>query len=254
MLRKSRTAFSRGVSALALAVVVVASAVPAPQADAQTVYCTNCSSRVTQLLQHAQTARQITLQVDQLRMQLATYDQMARDVVNLPDTVMSGIVQDIGRVHSAIEQGRALAYTVKNLDDQIASRYGSLDTYMRTDMSDGQMQSKYAQWDAERADGVKATYRALGLQAEGMVDEQAFMDRLRQRSRTAQGQREVATVGHELALEGIAQMQRLRQLIMLQVGQQAQDSQLRQDLEAVSAARDQQFNTLPNGSYNAKTY
>ncbi|WP_338578701.1 P-type conjugative transfer protein TrbJ (plasmid) [Brevundimonas olei] len=245
----------KAVTSLAIIAAVSGVAMPAPQADAQAIYCTNCSSRVTQLLQHAQQARQITMQVQQLQMEVARYEQMARDVVNLPETMMSGVIQDISKIHATIEQGRALAYTVKNLDQEFASRYGSLDRYRNSGFNAGQLAGKYEQWDAETTDGLKGVYRTLGLQAQGMVDEQEFMNRLRQRSQSAQGQREVATVGHELALEGIAQMQRLRQLLMVQMQQEAQATQLQQDQAAVSAAlSDRFFGAELDNSYKAKTY
>ncbi|KIC55878.1 hypothetical protein RM53_14245 [Brevundimonas nasdae] len=61
-------------------------------------------------------------------------------------------------------------------------------------------------------------------------------------------------VGNELAAESVAQMQRLRQLLMTQTQLQAQQMQLEADRNAVGDARARQFFSRGESTYSGSTY
>lgn len=242
----------------ASAVALIATGVTgAPSvATAQTVYCTNCSDRFTQLKQQADQALQLARQAEQLQTQLRQYEQMLQDGLGLPEQLFGDVARDIAAVNQTFEQARGLAYTAANLDQEFARRYGSFDTYNQSGMGAADLQNKYRQWNAESSDAVLQTMRALGIQSQGMASEQELLRRLQSQARSSQGHQQTLQVGNELAAENVAQMQRLRQLLMMQVQLQAQAMQIEADRDAVSAARNREFfGTSPSEpTYTGETY
>lgn len=243
-------------SALAAAVAVAALCqISTPNvAQAQTVYCTNCASQWTQVLQQAQQAQQLTNQISQLATQVQQYQQMLKDGLALPDQVFGQAMRDIGQINNLIEQSKGLAYTAANLDEQFKQRYGNLDSYMQSGMSQQQLQQKYRQWSDETNSTAQTAMRALGAHASSMQNDQAFLQRMQSRAGSAQGQMQAISVGNELAIEGLAQMQKLQQLVMMQVQMQAQVMQTEEDRRAVNEASARTFFGSYNPQYTGNTY
>lgn len=240
----------------AAAAVLASGAIVPTQADAQTVYCTNCSDRLTQLKQQADQALQLARQAEQLQTQLRSYEQQVRDGLSLPQHLFGDVARDIAAVNQVFQQAKGLAYTASNLDEIFAQRYGSFDSYKQAGVGAAQLQDKYRQWNAESSSTVLQTMRALGVQSQGMASEQDLLRQLQSQARSAQGHQQTLAVGNELAAENVAQMQRLRQLLMLQVQLQAQALQIEADREAVSAARNREFfgTTGTPPTYTGETY
>lgn len=248
----------RKVLLAASAVACLASGVAAvpTTAAAQTVYCTNCSDRFTQLKQQADQALQLARQAEQLQTQIRAYEQQMRDGLALPEHLFGDVARDIAAVNQVFQQAQGLAYTAANLDQEFAQRYGSFDSYNQAGVGAAQLQDKYRQWNAESSDAVLQTMRALGVQSQGMAGEQELLRRLQMQARSAQGHQQTLAVGNELAAENVAQMQRLRQLLMMQVQLQAQAMQIEADRDAVSAARNREFfgTTGAPPAYTGETY
>lgn len=240
--------------AVALATVAVPAIGVVSPASAQAVYCSNCATQWTQLAQQADQARQLLNQVQQLSVQMDSYRQMMKDGLELPSAVFGDVARDLASINNVIESAQGLAYTASNLDEQFAQRYGSFEGYRQAGVSDAQLQNKYRQWSEESNSSVLTTMRALGVQSASMNSEAALLRQLQARAGNAQGQMQAVQVGNELAAEGIAQMQRLRQLLMLQTQLQAQAMQVDADRDAVGAARARAFFAGSNPAYTGRTY
>ena len=223
-------------------------------ATAQTVYCTNCSDRFTQIKQQADQALQLARQAEQLQVQLRSYEQMMQDGLALPDRMFGDVARDIASINNLMEQAQGLAYTATNLDQEFARRYGSFDSYRQGGVSDSQLQDKYRQWSQEANSSVLTAMRSLGVQSQQMNSEAALLRQLQSRAGSARGQMEAIQVGNELAAESIAQTQKLRQLLMAQTQLQAQQMQIEADRNAVGEARARQFFTGAQPTYSGNTY
>lgn len=230
------------------------SAIAPATATAQTVYCTNCASQLTQLKQQADSALSLVRQAEQLSTQLKQYEQALQDGLALPDQMFGDVARDLASINRLVEQGQGLAYTAANLDQAFAQRYGSFDSYSQSGVSNAQLQDKYRQWSQESNSSVLTALRSLGVQAQGMDAEAAMLRQLQARAGNARGQMQAVQVGNELAAESIAQMQRLRQLIMTQTSLQAQQMQIEADRNAVGDARSRAFFTPPPADYTGNTY
>jgi P-type conjugative transfer protein TrbJ len=250
MQRKSLLAAAVAVGVIFGAVGVVS---PTP-ATAQTVYCTNCASQWTQLKQQADQALQLVRQAEQLQVQMQSYEQMMKDGLELPSSLFGDVARDLSAINGVMERAQGLAYTASNLDEQFAQRYGSFEGYRQSGVSDAQLQDKYRQWSQESRSSVLTTMQALGAQSRDMSNEAAMLRQLQTRAGNAQGQMQAISVGNELAAESIAQMQRLRQLVMMQTQLQAQAMQLDADRDAIGAARAAEFFRSSGPDYAGNTY
>ncbi|WP_052247814.1 MULTISPECIES: P-type conjugative transfer protein TrbJ [Brevundimonas] len=240
------------VAAVSLTLTGVGSAPSA--AVAQAVYCTNCASQVTQLKQQADQALSLLRQAEQLSTQLKQYEQALQDGLALPDQMFGDVARDLASINNLMDQAQGLAYTASNLDQAFADRYGSFESYRQNGVSDEQLQAKYRQWSDESNSSILTAMRALGLQSQGMDSEAAMLRQLQSRAGSARGQMQAIQVGNELAAESVAQMQRLRQLLMTQTQLQAQQMQLEADRNAVGDARARQFFSRGESTYSGSTY
>lgn len=229
-------------------------AAPTPATAQMAVVCGNCSNMFTQLLQQAAQAEQLVQQIEQLRVQVQSYDQMMKDGRELSSDMFGDVARDLTAINRLVEQGQGLAYTASNLDALFEQRYGSFEGYREAGVSDAQLRDKYSQWSSDSRSSVLTTLRALGVQASDMDSEAALLRQLTRRAGSAEGQMQAIQVGNEMAAESIAQMQRLRQLIMLQTQLQAQAMQLDADRDAVGAARAAEFFRSSGPTYAGNTY
>ena len=107
-------------------------------------------------------------------------------------------------------------------------------------------------WSATNRDTIGGTLKAAGLTAEQFSTEEATMSQLRSMSESADGQMRALQVGHDIAAQQVAQMQKLRGLVsqqMTMMGTWLQTEQTDKDL--AQARREKFFNadvtTIPSG-------
>lgn len=238
---------------LALGVTAGAAVIPTA-ASAQTVYCTNCASQLTQLKQQADQALQLVRQAEQLQTQISSYQNMLQNTARLPEHIFGDAMRDINQLKSIYDQAKGLVYTASNLDEQFAARYGNFDSYKQAGISDARLQEKYRQWSNESNDSVLTTMRGLGLHERQLRDDAATLQRLQQHASSADGQMQALSAGNEYAAFTAGQMQRLHQLVMMQVNMQASALQIEADRNAVGAARAREFFSGSTPTYSGNTY
>src|SRR3954449_13245803 len=76
------------------------------------------STEITQLLNHAQLVMGYLRQGEQLVNELNMYSDMVRNVKNIPSQVFGPIQADLDSLARIVQGGRALAYSLGNLDQQ----------------------------------------------------------------------------------------------------------------------------------------
>lgn len=221
---------------LALSVASIGIGAPA-RAKAQTVFCTNCSNVATQLLQQAAQAEQLVNQALQYQKQIESYINQVQNTLSLPATIIGDVKRDIDKVRGVFEKAKGLAYTVSNMDEQFLARYKSVDAYLASGMSRASMSDKYKQWSSETNDSVLNSMKALKAHSDGVTDEYDLIEDLKGQVESADGQKQALDAANQLALEGLQQSIKLRELIALQIQLSAQDMQIAQDKEAAALAR-----------------
>ena len=191
---------------------------------------------------------QITQLAEQIQNQLKIYENMLQNTAQLPSHIWGQVESDLNRLRSLAAQGQGIAFSMSNADDMLKQRFQSYAAF-RTNLPDGaSFSSTYQNWSTTNRDTIAGTLKAAGLTAEQFSSEESTMSSLRSMSESADGQMKALQVGHEIAAQQVAQMQKLRGLVSQQttmMGTWLQSEQADEDL--AQARREQFFNaTAPS--------
>ncbi len=242
--------FNRPVSLAFGLFVSAASAMPA-QAAGQLVGATE----FTQILNNAELVglagqsgiqidnqvTQIAHQVEQIQNQLRIYENMLQNTLKLPDQVWGQVEDDLAQLQSIVGQGEGIAFSMGNVDDVLKQRFQSYSDFLEDPLNGADFSSAYQSWSETNRDTIAGTLRAANLTAEQFSSEEGTMAQLRSMSGTAVGQMQALQVGHQIASQQVAQMQKLRGLVSQQMTMMGTWYQSEQTLRDNAQAENEQF-------------
>lgn len=162
----------------------------------------------TQLANNLQLINNYIRQGEELRQKILMVADMARNTANLPAQVFGPIMADISRLSGVVQNGRALAYSMANLDAEFRNRFRGYGYTARTWFRD------YKEWSQTSLDTTYGTLRAAGLQGEQLASEQAVLDGLRRMAESSDGRMKALQVSNQIMEQQVQQLMKLRQLIL----------------------------------------
>lgn len=243
---------NRNIKAAVLAVVVGLST--SNSANSQAVYCTNCSTTVTQLLDSANLAQMLLTQAEDLANSYAMYANMIKNTGTLPTQIFGDAMAEINQIKSIMDTANGIAYTASDLSAKFSQRYKGADAYKSLGIDSEDISAKFDQWSSDTNEAALNTLKVMKAQSDGFTDEDALLQQIQSHAQSADGQMQAISVGNELAIQNVAQLQKLRQLLMTQSAMQAQIIQRDQDREDVARAHWETFNKSSGTGYTGKTY
>ncbi|KQV41255.1 P-type conjugative transfer protein TrbJ [Rhizobium sp. Root1204] len=195
---------------------------------------------------------QISQLAEQIQNQLMIYENMLQNTAQLPDHVWGQVESDLNQLRSIVDQGQGIAFSMGNADDVLQQRFQSY-ADLKTNLPDNAtFSSTYQSWSNTNRDTIASSLKAASLTADQFDSEEDTMSSLRSMSETADGQVKALQVGHEIAAQQVAQMQKLRGLAsqqMTMMGTWLQTEQTDKDL--AQARREKFFNaevkSVPDG-------
>ena len=198
--------------------------------------------------------RQITQLAEQIQNQLRIYQTMLQNTAQLPAHVWSDITGDLARLQSVVTKARDISFSMGNADDVLTARFKSYADF-KTGLPSGQsFSSTYRDWSTTNRDTIAGTLAAAGLTAEQFASEGSTMTQLKAMSETSDGQMKALQVGHEIAAEQVAQMQKLRGLVaqqMTMMGTWYASEQANRDL--AQARRESLFDATAPSTHGGQT-
>jgi P-type conjugative transfer protein TrbJ len=184
---------------------------------------------------------QISQLAEQIQNQLNIYKNMLQNTAQLPDHVWGQVESDLKNLQNIVNQGQGVAFSMGNVDDILKQRFQSF-ADMKSNLPDGSsFSTTYQSWSDTNRGTIAGTLKAANLTAEQFSSEESTMSSLRSMSESADGQMKALQVGHEIAAQQVAQMQKLRGLVsqqMTMMGTWYQSEQAQKDL---AQARREQF-------------
>jgi type IV secretion system protein TrbJ len=184
---------------------------------------------------------QISQLAQQIQNQLEIYQTLLQNTAALPAHVWSEVEADLQRLRDIAAKGEGIAFTMSNVDALLSQRFPDYATF-RQDASGGQSFTQtYATWSNTNRETIGATLRIAGLTADQFDGEEATTRSLKRLSETADGQMKALQVGHDIAVEQVAQMQKLRALFSQQMTMSATWLQSEQSLRDLAQARREAF-------------
>jgi P-type conjugative transfer protein TrbJ len=197
---------------------------------------------------------QINQLAEQIQNQLKMYENMLQNTAQLPKNIWGEVESDLNQLRDIVAQGRSISFSMGNADDVLQQRFTSYSD-LKTNLPDNNsFSSSYQTWSNTNRDTIASTLKAAGLTAEQFDSEESTMEKLRGMSDTSDGQLKALQVGHEIAAQQVAQMQKLRGLVsqqMTMMGTWLQSEQTDKDL--AQARREKFFSaTTPSTSGGEK--
>lgn len=184
---------------------------------------------------------QISQLAEQIQNQLNIYKNMLQNTAQLPNHIWGQVENDLKNLQSIAAQGQGVAFSMGNIDDVLKQRFQSF-AEMKSNLPDGaSFSTTYQNWSDTNRDTISGTLKAANLTADQFSSEESTMSSLRSMSETADGQMKALQVGHQIAAQQVAQMQKLRGLVsqqMTMMGTWFQSEQAQKDL---AQARREQF-------------
>jgi P-type conjugative transfer protein TrbJ len=173
--------------------------------DAKAFVVYDPTNRIQNASTAANTAKQLAKQSQELEIalkEIKNYDGSVGRWANIQN-----LLQELG---NEIEQGEALAYAMPYLDSRFKQKYPG---YVESQ----DYQKSYSVWSQTALDTMRATLESAGMQAGQFSSEQSALNALSMLSQSAQGRMQALQVGNMIATQQVAQLQKLRQLVIAQI-------------------------------------
>lgn len=179
---------------------------------------------------------QISQLAEQIQNQLNIYSNMLQNTARLPNHIWGQVESDLNRLQSIVSEGQGVAFSMGNIDDVLKQRFQSFSDFKSNLPQGATFSSTYQNWSTTNRDTIAGTLKAANLTAQQFSSEESTMSSLRSMSESADGQMKALQVGHEIAAQEVAQMQKLRGLVsqqMTMLGTWYQSEQAQKDLAQV---------------------
>jgi P-type conjugative transfer protein TrbJ len=167
------------------------------------------ATEFTQLLNNIQLAQQTITQAQALQTQFQQYAITLQNAATNPNQVFSSIASDLNNLASTVNTGQGLAYSMGNLDAQFRQTYPGYQSNSQATLT-----QQYHMWSQSTLDTISNTLMAVGLRSSQLENEQSVLAALQQMSQSDNGAVMVAQTGNQIALEQVAQLQKLQALML----------------------------------------
>ena len=215
----------------ALALWMAGLALLAPVVRLQAGVVGGFATEWTQLSNNLQLISSYIRQGEQLRQEILMVLDMAKHTAQVPFQTFGPITGDIAALHSIVQNGRALAYSMANLDSEFRTRFRGWGYNANT------WYTQYRDWSQTSLDSTLGALKAASLQGQQLTSEQAVLSRLRGMAETSDGRLKALQVANQISEQQVQQLMKLRQLIMadLQSKQAFQAAQIQKQAGSEAA-------------------
>lgn len=214
-------------AALTAVIAMLALSAPRPSFAQGAVVCVNCSTEWTAAMNYAKTVEQLLKQVEMLK--LAYQNTKA-----LADFSGPSSIAGFNSVNSILAQATSLSYAMSNFDAEFGKKFKDYNGYASTSFDMKSLIKKRQQWAADMNSTTKSTSNAMAKQNEQIKgDEEQAIQRLMAKAQSSQGALQAQQTALLIAIENLRQMQKLRQLVMMNTQVNINQHQNRSDLSNI---------------------
>ena len=166
-------------------------------------------------------SEQLLTQVETLRTQLAAYQNMVQNTLNLPDTIWRDVEGSLMELHGAMSEAQSLAFDGGKLDQLLRSNLVSDPLFEFSGLSKGEFEGRYDRWSELSTSALETTLAASRMTVDDVATEAQALGRIQDQGKTVKGQVEAIQVGNELAASVAHQLTKLRTITAAQNEQTA---------------------------------
>ncbi len=210
------------------------------------VMCPACATEPTQILNNIQLVMQYAKQLQQYATQLQQYRQQVVDSIEMfrngrafMTHIFGPVAQDLQGIANIVQEGRALAYSMRNLDRQFRNTFKGY-------TASPNIGQDYRTWSSSTLDTIMGTLKAAGLQHQQLQSEQGIIAGLRTMAQNADGRMQALNVANMIAEQSVEQIQKLRALMLSDIqSKQAYQAFIVQQESNTAATAEKFFQKTP---------
>jgi P-type conjugative transfer protein TrbJ len=199
------------------------------ESQAGTVLGNGGSTELTQIANNTLLGQQLTQMIEQvknLQQQLEIQDQMLTDTKrqgkSLDNYQWGNIQRDFDQITRIVRMGQGISYTLASVDEEYRRKYKGFDEFKKKkEPYKKSYDSQYSQWSETNLDTVGGAMKAANMQSNQFSSEDRVLKELQTMSQTAEGRHQALQVGHQIAVQEVHQLQKLRALQLSQMQMQA---------------------------------
>lgn len=179
----------------------------------------------TQLANNAQLVHIASNEVRNLGVTIRQYEHMVRQgsAVGIRRALSPwqarDVMVDLRRLSEIVALGSDAASDAASIDELLRAAYPGYEHYAG---GAGNFAQDYRRWNTRRHDAIRDAYYAAGLHAAQFRDEAAAAREVERQMQTAQGQMQVLQASGRMASMEVEQLQKLRQLLAVQIRMQGE--------------------------------
>jgi len=205
------------------------------------------ATEITQVLNHVQLVLTYAVQANQLATQIKMLADAIKNTARNPHQIFWNIQADLNALAGVVQGGRALAYSLGNLDALWHQTYPGYGGYARTGYY-----NRYQNWSQTTLDTVIGAMRGAGLQGRQLNSEVGLIMNLEGQSQSADGRLLALNVVTQLADQQAQQMQKLREIMLADMQSKAAyyGTMIQQQADQTAASQNffQYVPAAPDGS------
>ncbi|HEY7391837.1 MAG TPA: P-type conjugative transfer protein TrbJ [Bryobacteraceae bacterium] len=167
------------------------------------------ATEFTQILNHVELVSSYAVQANQLAQQIQILADAIKNSKRISAQTFWNIGADLAALASIVQGGRAIAYSLGDLDAMWHKTYSGYASYARTGYY-----ARYENWAQTTLDTVAGAMRAAGLQGQELTNEVALITNLESQSESADGRLLALNVATQMADQQAQQMQKLREIML----------------------------------------
>jgi len=191
--------------------------------------------------------------VDQLEQQQALVKYAVRNTTGMRNFIGNNSIADIRAITDILRQGQALSYASANIDAQFSLKFKDYNGYVALKLNNQTMAAKYQQWSADANAATRTALKAANAQSQQMEGaEEARIRELEVRAQTTKGALEAQHAALELSVETVRQLQKLREIVLINMDLVAKHKQIESDERATKNAEKEQWREFTKEPSNLK--
>jgi P-type conjugative transfer protein TrbJ len=166
-------------------------------------------SHVTQLLQYIKDVQTALSTIQQATM-------MAREVQQLVTHPSTNIAADLAMFSNVLAGSQGLALNLAQMDTTFRTQFGSYSPSPMVNFA-----SQYTKWSTGALSAIRGAANSAGFQGNMLQNEQQWMSQVQMMNQQPNGQDQSIQLGNSIGLETVAQLQKLRMLMIQNIGSNA---------------------------------
>ncbi len=192
------------------------------------------ATETTQWLNYGVLNKTLTQNIAQLKTMEQELANLRLNNQTLSTQAWQNASDDFNKLANLASQNQALSYAMSNINETFINRYPGF-------QKAGTYDADYQGWSNTAIDSLRGSIVSTQEQSQQLIQEMNRLNQYQMLSQSNQGRLQAMQLAHQIALEQITQMQKLRQLLMLQI--QAQNTYMAAQ-EQKDALRRAQVQTL----------